>query len=473
MPRFSPAVLLFALAIPALAAEPDSSLALHKAIADARALLDVRKSAEAVELLEKHVATADGNKAFLDVLRAAYAAEALRADTSDPKHAADLRTKLALLGGPPAEVPAAVPTAAAPASPDVLRQAATLFNEARAEPRKYGPAAKLFAAAFLGRVEMTQEQLAAWAYCRVRLAAEDLNRGGADPSAVIAEVDEALRLAPSNAGLQKFVGEVTAAARHRGGKAQAAFPTPSPVATAPGAGDGVETASFRVRGTRAAAEVIARAAEAKRDEIFARWSGPPGAAWSPKCEIVLHASADSFAQATRQPAAATGFAVVRLDAGRVVERRIDLRADDDTAAENALPRELTHVVLADLFRDQPPPKWAEIGMAALATSPAEVHRVRTTLSRCYANGELYPLDAMLDLKSPPAERLTGFYVGSVSLVDFLVKWKGDKAFTTFLRDSQRYGLPSAMKRQYGVTDAKQLEAVWSRSELTVSRGQGQ
>ena len=456
MPRFSPVALLFVVAFSALAAEPDRSLALHKAIADARSLLDVRKSTEAVELLEKHLATADGDKTFLDVLRAAYTAEVQRVEAADPKRAADLRTKLSLLGE-------------APADADVLRQAATLFNEARTEPKKFAQAAKLFATAFLGRVEMTPEQLAAWAYCRVRLAADDLNRSGTDAavaSRVIAEVEEALRLAPTNAGLQKVGTDVIAAARQRGGKAV----TAKPVVVN---GDGFETASFRVRGPRAVAEAIAMTAETKRDEIFARWSGPPGGAWEPKCEIVLHASGDAFAKATRQPAAATGFALVRLDAGRVVERRLDLRADDNALADNALPRELTHIVLADLFRDQPPPKWAEIGMAVLATSPTELQRYRTTLSRCYENAELYPLESLLGLKDAPAERLTGFYVGSVSLVEFLVKWKGDKAFTTFLRDAQRYGLAAAMKRQYGVADATQLEAVWSRSELSVSRGQGQ
>lgn len=463
MPRFSPVVLLFVFAFSAPAADPDRSLTLHKAIADARALIDARKSAEAIELLEKHVATADGDKAFLAVLRDAYTAETHRLDGTDSQRVAALRTKLSLLG----------PAQEQPISPDVLRQAATLFNEARTEPKKFGQAAKLFATAFLGRVEMTPDQLAAWAYCRVRLAADALNRGGTDAavaSGVIAEVEEALRLAPTNAGLQKVGGEVIAAARQRGGKPSAAKPSAlTPVVS----GDSVETASFRVRGPRAVAETIAKAAETKRDEIFGRWSGPPGGAWEPKCEVVLHASGDAFTKATQQPAAATGFALVRIEGGRVVERRIELRADDDGAVENALPRELTHVVLADLFRDQPPPKWAEIGMAVLATSPTEVHRYRRTLSRCYENSELVPLESLLELKTPPVERLTGYYVGSVSLVDFLVKWKGDKAFTSFLRDAQRYGLSAAMKRQYGVTDVKQLEGVWSRSELSVSRGQGQ
>jgi hypothetical protein len=235
----------------------------------------------------------------------------------------------------------------------------------------------------------------------------------------------------------------------------------------------VETPSFRVKytGRRAVAEAVAKAAEAKRDAIFARWSGPPGGAWGPKCEVTLHPTADAFARATNQPAAGTGRAVVQLSDGRAVERRIDLRADDPTVADDALPRELTTVVLADLFWEKAPPRWAEVGMAVLAESPAEVERYRRTAAKCADRGELPSAAAILETATPPADRATGFAVGSVSLVEFLVRWKGEKAFTTFVRDAQRYGLPSALKRQYGVSDARELEAAWKRSEGTAARGQ--
>ena len=60
---------------------------------------------------------------------------------------------------------------------------------------------------------------------------------------------------------------------------------------------------------------------------------------------------------------------------------------------------------------------------------------------------------------------------SSSLVAFLVKSKGEKAFTTFLRDAQRYGLAAALKRQYGVADARQLGDAWMQSELSIGRAQ--
>jgi hypothetical protein len=495
MPRLRPVALTcLALALaPALrAADLDHTLALQQAMAEARELLTANKTSAAVAVLEKQLASADGNRGYLELLRSAYAAEVKRLQlaNADPKQVADIRTKLSLLGGSapapaPPPMPAVTPApssppkpVAAPPSPvslaaagealDTLRQAATLFNEASSDPKKFGLASRLFKSAFTKRVEMTPEQLAAWAYCRIRLAADELNHAGKDPTAanqVIAEVEDALKLAPTNAKLQQVGAEVIAAARKRGGS--------RPASPAADGWDVVETASFRVRhhGQRALADAVARAAEAKRTGIFTRWSGPPGGAWRPKCDITLHATADAFARATRQPAAATGHAEVKLDGGRAVARRIDLRADDPTAADNALPRELTTVVLADLFPTAAPPRWAEAGMAVLAASPAEVDRYRRTLSRCYRGGELFPVESLLTLKAPTTDRATAFYVESVSLVNFLVRWKGEKAFTAFLRDAQRYGVPSALNRQYGVNDAKQLEDLWTRSELSVSRGQ--
>lgn len=360
-----------------------------------------------------------------------------------------------------------------PQPADALRKAASLFNQASTQPALFGDAAKMFAAAFLGKVQMSPDQMAAWAYCRVRVAADRLNRGPADSNIaaeVAQDVEEALALAPSNAGLQKVGRELIASARQRAGK--------SPMGTLSVSSDGwnvIESPSFRIRfqGSRAAAEAVSVAAEARRSEIFARWSGPPGGGWEPKCEVVLHPTAAAFAAATHQPAGGTGHAVVRLNGGKPVERRIDLRADDATTAEDALPRELTLVVLADLFPGQAPPKWAEAGMAVLAASDSEQDRYRRTLDRCYRDGELMPIASLLELTAPPADRVTGYLVESVSVVEFLVRSKGAKQFTTFLRDAQRYGVPAAMKRQYGFTDAGQLQVAWMRSALTVARGQGE
>ena len=59
--------------------------------------------------------------------------------------------------------------------------------------------------------------------------------------------------------------------------------------------------------------------------------------------------AEAFAKATKLAPTATGCAHVTMGEGRVTARRIELRADDPGMLENSLPRELAHVILADLF----------------------------------------------------------------------------------------------------------------------------
>jgi tetratricopeptide (TPR) repeat protein len=456
----------------------ERQLALQKAMATARQYLEQKMSAEALSTLEAEVMYADGNKAFLDLLREAYLGELGRLGQNPDANAArlsEVRRNLALLGGSvPVAIPAPArtPTASLEGSPalpsleiptptrDTSAEAAAAFKKG-----DYSQAEKLYAAA--GAARLSSEQKAAWAYCRVRLGAERVNAGQCDAAAAKAvqkDVAEALELAPQNAELHKFGQQVLAsAARKAHGKAE-----PAVAAT----GDVYETPSFRVRhtGNRELAESIGKLAETSRKTIYERWSGPPSGAWEPKCEIVIHGTAEAYVQATSRPSGSTGNATVRLTNGRPTERRIDLRADDAGMSTNSLPRELTHVVLADLFPDHSPPKWAEEGMAVLAGSSEEAGRYTRTLRRCAREGEWIGLAQLMDLKEFPAEKITGFYCESVSLTEYLIRQGGgERNFTIFLRDCQRYGTAQSLKRQYGIEGPQALEAVWKRHVLEASR----
>ena len=489
MPRpcLSLAVLV-SLSCSLLAADPrpdavERVLGLQQAIADAEKLVKDGKPSEAVAILEARLADADGNRTFLDLLRQAYFAELQRLETSpntDPAALAKARRKLDLLGGPvavakPQAAPAKLQTVrgpvnpfrpnAEPVEPDLLHEARELFKNGN-----YADAAAKFAAA-QEKKPLSSDEAAAWAYCRIKIAADQLGRPGCDAAtATAAEKDltEALALVPDKAELQHLGKSLLTVARQR--------KTASPAASSavPTDWQTIETPSFIIRfqSERDIAERLAKAAESKREEIFKLWSGPPGGAWTPKCEVVLHPTAECYAKMTGKPAAGTGHATVRLVEGKAASRRIDLQADDAAVITNALPRELTHVVLADLFPYTPPPRWAEEGIAILAGSPEEIGRYLRTLPRCARNGELFTVTALLEMKDfPAADKVTGFYCGSVSLVEYLVKLKGEKHFTTFLRDCQRYGTASALKRQYGIESAQALQEAWLKAALDGSRAQ--
>ena len=459
------------------AAEPDPverALAVQHALATAERHLTANAPAEAVAVLEAQLPNADGSRAFLDALRRGYTAELTHLETvpsADPARVLQLRRKLGLLGGTGAvaDAPAVSPEPAAPAA-DPLGDARALFQLG-----KHAEAAAAFAVLH-DRSPLSPDEVAVWAFCRVRVAADTVNQPACDAGAAAAaekDVVAALKLAPNNAELQKVGRVVLVVSRQKanGPRAAATAPAADPLP----AGDWLtsETPSFRVRyrpEDRETGEAVAKAVEAKRNETFARWSGAPTGAWAPRCEITVHSTAEAYTQGTGKAAGNTGHATVKLTDGRAIERRIDLRADDAGAVANTLPRELTHVVLADHFPYTPPPKWAEEGMAVLAGSPDEVSRFVRTLPRCA--GELFPVATLMEMKDiPAADRVTGFYCESVTLVDYLVKLKGERHFTLFLRDAQRYGSAKALSQQYGIASPQALEQAWKRASLDVARGQ--
>ena len=460
-PRFFAAVFAaIVCSTPLFAQTPPPVLA---AIREASAHLAEGHPHNAVETLERQLSAANGDRDFTAALRAAYAAE--MHETLDPVLRDRVKAKLDLLEAPATDAKSTGPLpppvfgpastlapTAAPEKPagDWIKQATNAFNRAKStEPSQFLTARDLFNLAFRNKVEMTPEQTAAWAYCRLKVAADKLNKStdAATAADVIGEVEAALRQVPNHAALQAAGRDVLTVARPRAGNR-----------TIPN----VDTGSFLVKGASDAAfsKKLVLAAEAKRAEIFARWSGPPGGPWAPQCELVIHADAAAFERATQLPAGSTGRAEVKLRDGVALSRRIDLRADDPNLFDDTLPRELTTVILADLFASQAPPKWAELGMAVLASSDAEVGRYLRTLPRCDRDGDLPSVEILFKAIEIPAKGVTGFYVESVSLVDFLVRWQGEKTFTAFVRDSQRYGAESALKRQYGVKDFRQLEETW-------------
>src|SRR4051812_30398404 len=105
MPRLALASLcVLSCALCAFSADPtpvEKQLAIQTAMASARKHLDSQMPVEAVAALEKEVASADGNKAFLDLLREAYTAELSQLEKTpgiDTERIVQIRRKLSLLG---------------------------------------------------------------------------------------------------------------------------------------------------------------------------------------------------------------------------------------------------------------------------------------------------------------------------------------------------------------------------------------
>src|SRR5262245_32693737 len=106
MPRLVALASLLVLVPVLIASDPppvERHLALQKAMLAARQYRDVNMPADAVAALEAQIASADGNRAFLSLLREAYLAELARlekAPTADQPRITQLKRHLALLGAP-------------------------------------------------------------------------------------------------------------------------------------------------------------------------------------------------------------------------------------------------------------------------------------------------------------------------------------------------------------------------------------
>ncbi|HKA05645.1 MAG TPA: hypothetical protein VKD71_00215 [Gemmataceae bacterium] len=372
--------------------------------------------------------------------------------------------------GPAVETsPAAAVRPPLPATDDPFQRAprdkATTDDLSRASAafaaKRYSQAAAHFVEADRHTERFTDTQREEWAYCRLYGVAVQLN-SGSEPTASLASLKREVESAAKTGSprLKPFANQLLAEIERRG-------PAARPSSVEPG-WESVESGSFRVlyKGRAVLANEVSRTAEAARKAMYERWAGPVGSPWTPRCDIYLHPTGADYANATGKPADQLGHSTVGTKGGRVVSRRIDLRADEPAILDGALPSEVTQVALADLFADEPLPRWAIVGMSALAESPEGVARYRRAVPALLREKKLFAVGPFMDRADfPGAANVTPSFAESVSLVSYLVELRGPKAFAAFLREAPRRGYAKALTSQYGFKDAADLQDRWVKHEL--------
>jgi tetratricopeptide (TPR) repeat protein len=352
-------------------------------------------------------------------------------------------------------------------APSLLAQA-----EAEYARRRYGEAWKFYEEAHKVDRKATQGCQDRWAYCKLHRVVEQMNDTAAptcDWTGLEREVRTAMALAPN---LEKAGKRLLSQIEERRGAPGEAAAAPAaavtvrhPPRTAQG-WDVAETTHFRVlhRQPREFAEKVARTAERTRREMSRKWFGEDGAAWAPKCDVYLHATAAAYGRATGQATNSPGHSRIETDpaAGRVVSRVIHLHCENPDALLGAvLPHEATHVVLAGQFGRQPVPRWADEGIAVLTEPPEKVALHRRNLARC--REELFAVGELMQLKDyPHPRRISAFYAQSVSLVDYLSGLKGPQTFARFLKDGLRAGYEPALRQHYGISGFADLQGRWAQ-----------
>jgi hypothetical protein len=303
-----------------------------------------------------------------------------------------------------------------------------------------------------------------WAYCRAVDVVNRINARPAGPAewkAIDAEI-QAIRALSPNHWFSEYLRNLAAERNRapatkttRAGKIivrgsspeePAAAPPPPPrqsglAAQLPWSPQPVATVNFvvkHVESQRALAEQVARAAEAARQAQVKRWgTSVVPAVWDPRCEIVLFPTAQDFGRETMQPPDSPGFSTMGMNAGRIVLRRVHLRADHPNLVKAILPHEVTHVVLADLFPHQQIPRWADEGMAVLAEPHSEQALRAADLDEPLRSGRVFRVSDLVVMDYPAAEHWPLYYAQSVSLTRYLVEAGTPEQFVRFVESAQK------------------------------------
>ena len=230
----------------------------------------------------------------------------------------------------------------------------------------------------------------------------------------------------------------------------------------------IETSNFRIysRLVEHEAMELAGLCESHRAELQGVWlEHSKVAAWTPKCDVYLHPSSSDYNRALGHARdRSVGSTRMNFDRGCPTERRIDLRADAADWSIGALPHELTHVVLGDVFGGRAIPRWADEGMAMLAESPAKKRLRMASLKHSTASRVGFSMSSLLAVQGLPEPHLRDpFYSQSAAVVSLLVAERGSKHFIKFVQKSQTSGQTSALRDVYGFATNDDLQRLWDRS----------
>jgi hypothetical protein len=207
-----------------------------------------------------------------------------------------------------------------------------------------------------------------WAFCILTRCGTKLNQLSPGDTAgletIKREAELALAMGISKPKVQEFGQSILSKVQEFRG-----------VASAVG-GTVVESKNFRVHHQQAGelASQVLQLAEKARADAIQKWFGNDNTPWAVRCELYLHANSEQYVRATKGLPQAHGHTTLEVKDGKPTGRRIDLVADNPNLLPAALPREVTHVVLADIFSAPLLPRWADEAMAVLAEPRANVER---------------------------------------------------------------------------------------------------
>ena len=222
-----------------------------------------------------------------------------------------------------------------------------------------------------------------------------------------------------------------------------------------------ETENFRIlhNQKRELVQKVAQVAERTRLAMHRKWFGDTPDDWLPRCKIYLHATHLGYELETGVKDT-LGHALIRLDGRQVDSRSIHVYCTAPNLVQDVVPHEVTHAVLAGHFGKHDVPRWADEGMALLSQPRDSIDEFTRVLPKHREDGDLFALEVLMTTEESALTNTVEFYAQSVSVVDFLVAWKGPQEFTEFLWDSFHTDYGRALKQHYGVRGFADLDKRW-------------
>ena len=233
------------------------------------------------------------------------------------------------------------------------------------------------------------------------------------------------------------------------------------------------SANFRIstRSSKVPLDRLPAVCESLRTALQAVWLGTDHAdTWRPRCDVVVHRTLTEYTRVLGTGAGnSVGCATIRMDDGRVVGRRIDLRLDGDSGMADALPHELAHVVLADRFRHRRIPPWADEGIGVLAESSAMQNTRAEALRRSCQRGHVFRTRDLLTLsRFPMPNYRDAFYGQSAHLIRFLMeRSRSPSQVLDFIDDAMTHGYETALQKHYDIDGPDALDRIsWTPDSLS-------
>jgi hypothetical protein len=226
--------------------------------------------------------------------------------------------------------------------------------------------------------------------------------------------------------------------------------------------------SFKVFSFRSAteAEEMAKHCERLRSKLADEYGFESGKSkWQHRCEVYLFPSKQRYGAVVGRAAQETlGSSLVTPATGAIKNRRIDLRTDVTDYRTEVLPHELTHVLIADHFRDGPPPLWYDEGLALLADSEDKQVLHQRDLRNGINRGKTFALADLLTIQQyPPQDQVGVFYGQCASLARYLSTKGEPRKMHEFARRSQKVGVNLSLQETYGISGVARLEPMWRKS----------